>query len=170
MMRKVVVLLIVALLAAPVLAKTALKVGGECPDLSLPNLAGKSISLKDSLGKDVVILSFFASWSKSCQKEMNFLKELSKQYKKKNLKIIGVSFDRKLSKLNKYLNQTKLDFEILHDKKLKTLKEFKILIIPTLFVIDQKGKIKNIYVDFDKNVKAAVVKDIKTLLNPKKKK
>ena len=73
----------------------------------------------------------------------------------KGLKILGVSFDRKLKSLKSFVNENNLGFEILHDKKLRTLKDFRILIIPTLFVIDKEGSVKSIYVDFDQNVKKA---------------
>ena len=135
----------------------------------MPNLYGKTVSLERYLGKNITILSFFTSWSKSCRQELFFLKELHKKYSKKGFKIIGISFDRKLKKLQPFINENNIRFEILHDKKLKTLKDFRILIIPTLFVIDKEGNIKSIYVDFDKNVEKAVTKEIQKLLAPPKK-
>lgn len=166
MFRKAVVILIIALLAIPALAKPVLKVGSPSPSFSLPNLNGKTVSLEEYLGKKVIVLSFFASWSKSCQEEILFLQDLHKKYRWKGVKVIGVSFDRKLKKLNSFVNENNIRFEILHDKKLKTLKDFRILIIPTLFVIDKEGNIKSIYVDFDKNVEKALSKEIQKLLVP----
>ncbi|MEE8637544.1 MAG: peroxiredoxin family protein [Candidatus Margulisiibacteriota bacterium] len=163
MFRKAAIILIVLLLGISASAKSALKVGSPSPSFDLPNLEGKTVSLKDYLGKKVIVLSFFASWSKSCQQEILFLQDLSKN---KGLKILGVSFDRKLKNLKSFINENKIGFEILHDKKLKTLKDFRILIIPTLFVIDKEGIIKSIYVDFDQNVKKAVSKEVQKLLVP----
>ncbi len=163
MFRKAAIILIVLLLGISASAKPALKVGSPSPSFDLPNLEGKTVSLKDYLGKKVIVLSFFASWSKSCQQEILFLQDLSKN---KGLKILGVSFDRKLKNLKSFINENKIGFEILHDKKLKTLKDFRILIIPTLFVIDKEGIIKSIYVDFDQNVKKAVSKEVQKLLVP----
>lgn len=151
--------MVIALLATPVLAK---------PAFELPDLAGKTIFLKEYLGKEVVILSFFTSWSKSCQKEIDFLKETSKQYKDKNLEIIGISFDRKLEDLKEFVAKNEIDFGILHDKRLKTLKDFRIIIIPTLLIIDKEGNITNTYVDFDENVREAVSKEIEKILKPSK--
>jgi peroxiredoxin len=56
----------------------------------------------------------------------------------------------------------------LHDKKLETLKDFRILILPTLFVIDQSGNINSIFVDFDENVQKAVLTETEKLLKPSK--
>ncbi|MFC1637455.1 peroxiredoxin family protein [Candidatus Margulisiibacteriota bacterium] len=169
MLRKAIVIFVVALLAAPALARPDLNIGSLAPSFILPDLDGNSVYLDRYLGSNVVVLSFFASWSKSCQQEMAFLKELDEEYRNKGIKVIGVSYDRKLESLKQYVEENKLLFTVLHDKKLKTLKDYRILIIPTLFVIDLEGNITNIYVDFDENVAEAVSKDIQKLLAPSKK-
>jgi peroxiredoxin len=166
MFRKTLILLVIALLALPAFAKPGLKIGSPPPALSLPDLNGKTVELEDYLGKKVIVLSFFASWSRSCQEEILFLQELHQKYRWKGVKVIGVSFDRKLKKLESFINENNIRFELLHDKKLKTLKDFRILIIPTLFVIDKEGNVRSIYVDFDQNVKEAVSQEIKKLLVP----
>lgn len=169
MFRKILILLLVALLAAPVFAKPVLKVGSPPPSFSLPNLEEKTIALDTYLGKKIVLLSFFASWSKSCQEEIAFLEGLHEQYESKGIKVIGVSYDRKAMELASFVTLNEIELEVLHDQKLKTLKDYRILILPTLYVIDKQGKIKSIYVDFDQNVEKAVSQEIKQLLAPPKK-
>ncbi|MFH1361898.1 MAG: TlpA disulfide reductase family protein [bacterium] len=131
---------------------------------NLPNLEGKTVSLADYLGQKITLVSFFTSWSKSCQSELSWLKELNEKYQDSKLQIISISFDRDEKELQAYVAKNKLGFEVLHDKKLTTLKDFKVLVIPTLFVFDLKGKLKNIYVDFDKNVEQAVETELAKLI------
>ena len=168
MFRKAIIISIIIFIGISASAKPILKLGSPSPSFELPNLNGETVSLEDFLSKKVIALSFFASWSKSCQEEIFFLQSLHKKYKYKGLKIVGVSFDRKLEALKSFVRENDFEFEILYDKKLKTLKDFRILIIPTLFVIDREGKIKRIYVDFDKNVEKALSKEIQKLLAPQK--
>ena len=163
MFQKVIIIVMIAFLAAPAFSQPALKIDSPVPSFTLSNLKGEAIPLDQYLGKKVIILSFFASWSRSCQQELFFLKYL---YENRGLKIIGVSFDRKLNDLKSFINENQIEFEILHDNKLTTLKDFRILIIPTLLVIDKEGNLKNIYVDFDQNVEKAVSKEIQKLLAP----
>jgi peroxiredoxin len=169
MSRKALIVLFVILLALPVLAKPVLKIGSPAPSFILPDLDGRSVSLDKYLGRNVIVLSFFASWSKTCDQEMDFLQGLHEEYRNMGLKVVGVSYDRKAKGLSAYVDKNKLDVTILHDKKLTTLKDYRILIIPTLFVIDLEGNITSIYVDFDENVEEAVSKDIEKLLAPPKK-
>lgn len=162
MRRRFIAGLVLILLAAPVMAETE----NAASSFKLPALSGKTISLEQSLGSKLTILSFFASWSKSCKAEVDFLQDLHEKYGRKGIKIIGVSFDRKTKALKKFVEDQEITFAIAHDKKLKTLKDYRILIIPTLFVIDRRGIIQSIYVDFDKNVKEALTQEIKKLLVP----
>ncbi|MFH1684110.1 MAG: TlpA disulfide reductase family protein [Candidatus Margulisiibacteriota bacterium] len=164
MFRKAILIFIVVLLGFSAVAKPTLTVGSPAPSFSLKNVSnGQSVDLDWYLGKKPIVLSFFASWSVSCQKEILFLEQLNELYGD-NIKTVGISYDRKASKLQQFITENKLEFTIVHDQKLQTLKDFRVLIIPTLFVIDQSGNISSIYVDFDKNVEEAVSKEIQKLL------
>jgi len=169
MIRKALIILIIALFSFPALATSTLKIGSPPPTFTLLNLKGETVSLDPDLGNNVIILSFFASWSKSCQQEIFFLNDLNQKYKNRKIEIFGISFDRKLEELKSFVNENHVQFEILPDRKLKTLKDYRILIIPTLFVIDQEGDIRSIYIDFDENVEEALAQEIQKLLEPKKK-
>ena len=168
MFKKLILILFICGLATSVVANPILKVGAASPSFVLQNLEGGTISLTRYLSNQVIILSFFASWSKSCQQEILFLQELASKHKKDNLKIIAISYDRKIDELKEFVRNTNLSIEILHDKKLKTLKDFRILILPTLFIIDKSGNINSIFVDFDDNVQEAVSKETDQLLKPSK--
>lgn len=135
--------------------ETAPKVGLEAPALELSNLDGKAVSLQSYKENKKVILTFFASWSKSCQEE---LKTLRAVYAKNNdrLEILAVSFDKKAKDLKAYLSKTALPFPVLYDKKLSTIDAFQILIIPTTFCINREGVIEKIFVDYDDNVNKAL--------------
>lgn len=161
MIRKIIVLTAIVLtLISPTMAKSALEIGSPPPELKL---------LDPYLGNNVIILNFFASFSRSCKAEAVFLQELSDKYAKKGLKVIGVSFDRKSRQLKQFIEDNQIDYKVFHDKKLRSLKDYRILIIPTLFVIDRSGNIRNIYIDFDENVKEALSKEIDDLLKTKSK-
>jgi peroxiredoxin len=168
MLKRLVSVIFIIAFAAAALAQPVLKVGAVSPSFALQNLQGKTINLTRYLGNQVIILGFFASWSKSCQQEIGFLQELAAKHKGESLKIIGISYDRKIAELKGFVVNNNLSIEILHDEKLKTLKDFRILILPTLFVIDQGGNINNIFVDFDDNVKEAVFAETDKLLKPAK--
>src|SRR3989339_746559 len=162
MVRKFVWVLFFAALASAALAEPVVKPGDSTPVIKLQNTRGEMVKIHPSLGNKPTLLCFFASWSKPCQEEMAFLQTLAGE----KVNIYGVSFDRKLKDLKEFIAASKIDFEVVHDAKLKTINDYGVIILPSLFVMDYEGKITNIYADFDDNVKEAVTNELKTLTTP----
>jgi len=123
-------------------------VGNSPPKISLTNLNGKIINFPNS-ENNITILTFFASWSKSCDEEIKVLNRIYHEYKNSGLKIFAISFDRKFDTLEKFVKDENIEFEILIDKNLVSINKYAILILPTTFVIDKEGNIASIFVDFD---------------------
>jgi thiol-disulfide isomerase/thioredoxin len=99
------------------------------------------ISLESAMGK-ATIIDFWASWCRPCREAANpaYLK-LYKQYHNKGLNIIGVSSDRHSYFWQKALQQDSLPWTQVIDSTKQILKKYEVQKIPTMFLIDQNGKI-----------------------------
>jgi peroxiredoxin len=73
---------------------TAIKVGEEAPDFTLPSISGTKVSLASYRGKRTVVLSFVpAAWTPVCSQQWpgyNIAKEL---FEEKDAVILGISVD-----------------------------------------------------------------------------
>jgi len=154
MFRSLILVAMIALAVTPCIAAELPSIGDPPPALTLPTLAGKTLELSDFSGKNT-ILTFFASWSKSCQEELANLQGLADLYSP-TLEVIAISFDKKSKALTEFVENNKYDLTFLIDKKLTSLNKYAILIIPTTFCINREGKIEKIFVDYDDNVKQAL--------------
>jgi peroxiredoxin len=63
------------------------------PDFELDSLDGRSVRLSDHLGKQVVLIDFWATYCHPCLQAMPHLEELYLRYKERGLVILGVSID-----------------------------------------------------------------------------
>ncbi len=127
------------------LAATSLQKGSVAPDFTLQSLTGKPISLSDYRGK-IVILNFWASWCSPCKEEMPAFQSFHEKYNNKGATILSINVthrDRNRKQLLQFIKNNDLTFPILLDEKGKVTEMYQILIIPTTFVIDQKGMIQN---------------------------
>ena len=67
--------------------------GSKPPDFELSALDGSSVRLSDHLGKEVILVDFWATFCDPCMAAMPHLDELYKKHKAEGLLILGVSID-----------------------------------------------------------------------------
>ena len=130
-------------------------------------------SLKDSLGKYVVIYFYPKDNTPGCTIETNDFNKFLPKFKKLNCDVFGISKDN-LKSHNKFRDKYKIKFDLLSDEDLAVLKKYKVWakkkfmgrefmgILRTTFLIDPKGKIIKIW----ENVKVKDhAKDVLDTLN-----
>jgi peroxiredoxin len=66
---------------------------GGPPDFELPALNGGRVRLSDHLGKDVVLIDFWATFCEPCLLAMPTLDEIYRQKKDRGFVVLGVSID-----------------------------------------------------------------------------
>ncbi len=115
---------------------------GDLPTLSGVNTNGEKVSLEAFRGK-VVLLDFWATWCGPCRAEMPHLKEVYAKYKDKGFEIIGVSGDRTKEALTGFLEKEGITWNNLYDRDQEEsiLRAFQITAFPTMFLLDQQGRI-----------------------------
>ncbi|MCA9597105.1 MAG: TlpA family protein disulfide reductase [Myxococcales bacterium] len=67
--------------------------GARPPDFELPTLTGDTVRLSDHLGKDVVLLDFWATFCDPCLTAMPHLDEVYKKHKDEGFVVLGISID-----------------------------------------------------------------------------
>jgi peroxiredoxin len=67
--------------------------GAKPPDFELPTLDGQSVRLSDHLGKDVVLIDFWATFCDPCLASMPHLDELYRKHKDEGFVVLGISID-----------------------------------------------------------------------------
>ncbi|QWU79670.1 thioredoxin-dependent thiol peroxidase [Campylobacter novaezeelandiae] len=138
-----------------------LKIGNYAPAFELLNQDGIKISLKDFIGKKVILYFYPKDNTPGCTIEACDFSEDYEKFSEKNAVIIGISPDSVKSHTN-FIQKYNLKHILLSDseKEISRIygawgikknygKEYEGIIRST-FVIDEKGKIIKIY----KNVKA----------------
>ena len=133
-----------------------IKENTKAPIFKLPSTNKKEYSLKDSIGKYVIIYFYPKDDTPGCTIETNDFNKLLPKFKKLNCEILGISKDN-LKSHNKFRDKYKIKFDLLADEEIKVLKKYKVWakkkfmgrefmgIVRTTFLIDKKGKIIKIW-------------------------
>jgi len=133
-----------------------LKVGDPAPDFTLEDTNGRRVKLSDIRGKMVVLYFYPKDNTPGCTKEACSFRDAYGQYRSKRIEVLGVSLDDRESHEN-FASKFNLPFSLLSDTKAEVAKEYGVYVQKnmygkkfwgikrTTFVIDEKGRIKEIF-------------------------
>jgi len=133
-----------------------LEEGKKAPQFTLKDQSGKSVALKNFLGKKVVLYFYPKDDTPGCTKEACNFRDDFKEIKKENAVILGVSADSE-ARHKKFAEKYKLPFTLLSDENKKVLEKYGVWkeksmygrkymgIVRSTFIIDEKGKLKKIF-------------------------
>jgi thiol-disulfide isomerase/thioredoxin len=152
-------------LAAPSMALAAAKVGDRAADFTLPALDGSKVKLSDLKGS-VVVIDFWASWCVPCKKELPALDALARRYadEKKPVVILAINIDKERANAEKLLASTKVGaVKILLDPDGKVAGAYDVPTMPSSFVIDAKGIVRNVHAGFVPGDEKKIAEEIEAL-------
>lgn len=123
--------------------KGKIQIGDFMADFELPNENNALINTEAYRG-NILIIDFWASWCAPCRKKIPQLIDLYRKFKSKNVKMISVSLDTDRLKWIKAIQNENMEWDnvIQNDEfEGKVVKIFGVKAIPSIFLIDTKGKL-----------------------------
>ena len=145
-----------------------LKTGDKAPAINAKDQHGNTITLKQFLGKKVVLYFYPKDATPGCTKEACNFRDNYTSLKKKGYEVIGVSVDSEKSH-QKFIEKYELPFTLISDEDKKVVNDYGVWqlkkfmgreymgTVRTTFVIDEKGVIEKIIDKVDTNDSAAQV-------------
>ncbi len=117
---------------------------GQTPsDVLLTDLSGRQVSTADWRGK-VVVLDFWATWCGPCKQSLPHLRALATEFQDRVL-FVGVTGEQSRT-VSDFLQLNPSPYPILLDGQGLAAKEFGVTALPTLFILDQDGKVRQQFV------------------------
>ena len=132
------------------------KINSKAPLFKLNSTDNEIYSLKDSLGKYVVLYFYPKDDTPGCTIETNDFNKLLTKFKRFNCEVYGISKDN-INSHNKFKEKYKIKFDLLADDEIKIVKSYKVWakkkfmgrefmgVVRSTFLIDPKGKIVKIW-------------------------
>jgi peroxiredoxin Q/BCP len=133
-----------------------LKEGSVAPNFAANDANGETVRLKDLRGQKVVLYFYPKDDTPGCTKEACAFRDAFTEYKKKGIKVLGVSVDSEASH-KKFTAKYKLPFTLLADPdhsiadaygvygEKKFMGRTYLGVKRITFLIDEKGKIKKVF-------------------------
>ena len=115
--------------------------GAQDKPLSLEDLNGRPVNLRDYRGK-VVLLNFWASWCPPCVHEMPSMARLNTLLKGQPFEILAVNLAEDKSPIETFLHEHPVNFPVLLDPSGSAVKTWQVFAYPSTYLIDRTGRIR----------------------------
>lgn len=134
--------------------------GNKAPDFKLQNQDGKSVSLKDYKGKNIILYFYPKDDTSGCTAEACAFRDDFPMFENTDAVILGVSPDSVQSH-KKFAEKYNLPFNLLSDESKEVCEKYGVWqeksmygrkymgVVRTTYVIDKEGRVKKLF----KNVK-----------------
>jgi len=116
-----------------------MKDSSPTPDFTLPDPAGKKVSLKDFRGK-LVMLNFWATWCVPCREEMPTMERLYQEFKNRGFVIVAVSVKDKKTDALAFIKELKLTYPVVFDPEGEVGLLYGAWALPATYLIGAKGE------------------------------
>lgn len=134
------ILLLSALLLAGIAVAHA-----QLPSVTLKSIDGKTVdTAKLENGGKPFIISFFATWCKPCNRELNAIHEVYPDWQDETgVKVVAVSIDQaqNVQKVKPLVDSNGWEYEVLLDPNGDFKRAMGVNMIPHVFIVDGEGKI-----------------------------
>ena len=116
------------------------------PDVNAKTLDGQTVNLLQTYGQSgkITIISFWATWCKPCQAELDAISDLYPEWKENfDVELVAISIDdqRAVAKVGPLVETKGWDYTILLGNESDMRNSFNFSSIPQTFVLDKKGNI-----------------------------
>ncbi|MFD0678147.1 MULTISPECIES: TlpA family protein disulfide reductase [unclassified Paenibacillus] len=114
------------------------------PSFALQGLDGKGYQIGGEREKPLIV-NFWASWCGPCHEEAPDLKRMFDKYGEQfDLYSVNVTRDDRLEDVKGFVKKYDLSFPVLLDQKGTTAELYRILFVPTSFLVDKHGILRDV--------------------------
>jgi peroxiredoxin len=117
---------------------------GMATDFAVRDTDGKTFRLSDHLGKEVILLDFWATWCEPCLSEMPHLERMYEENKAKGFLVVGIAMDgpETVADVPSFAQRHEMTFPVVLDEDSHVVSIYNPKrSAPLSVLIDRKGRI-----------------------------
>ena len=142
-MRRLLLSLVVSLALLLPLSALAVDVGQGLIPFAGTSLQGEKIDLDQYIGKNPIMLIFWASWCPNCQREVPKVNALLKEYGPRGMKFIAINvgMNDSVERARAFMKKHGMNYPVLFDQKSVLSRKYGVQGVPTVVVADKQGRV-----------------------------
>lgn len=121
------------------------------------------VSLLEHRGR-VVYIDFWASWCSPCRKSFPWMNDVLAKHENKGLSIVAINLDQNPDDAKAFLDDTRPNFVIAYDPSGSTAEDYRVMGMPSSYIIGRDGTLVWKHIGFRKKDKASIEKHLVSAL------
>lgn len=139
-------------------------VGQPAPKISLATLDGAPLPVGEELGKQVVVLNFWATWCPPCREELPEFSKLATQFPGKPVSFYSVCIDQEKDLIASVVNETQPKPPAAYDEGGAAATAFQVSFLPTTVLVAPDGVIHSAHIGYSTSMLEELRGNINALL------
>lgn len=148
-----------------------LAMAAQIPAVTLKDLRGKTVRTDTlSNGGKPMIIDFFATWCKPCNRELSAISEVYEEWQEETgVKLIAVSIDQahNINKVKPLVDQLGWPYEVLLDPNGDLKRALGVQLIPYVLVVDGDGKIIGKHQGYTDGEEEQLIEEVRNAIGKK---
>lgn len=148
-----------------------LAMAAQIPAVTLKDLSGKTVRTDTlSNGGKPMIIDFFATWCKPCNRELSAISEVYEEWQEETgVKLIAVSIDQahNINKVKPLVDQLGWPYEVLLDPNGDLKRALGVQLIPYVLVVDGDGKIIGKHQGYTDGEEEQLIEEVRNAIGKK---
>ena len=138
--------------------------GKAAPSFRAEMLDGTPVDLSEHLGKEVIVLDFWATWCPPCRKGLPIVAGLSKDYADRGVRVFAIN-QEPAATVRAYLEGAGLDLPVVLDKSGSAGTLYGVTLIPQTFLIGKDGVVQEAHTGVPWGYDASLRRSLERLLS-----
>lgn len=138
-------------------------VGKPAPLFATTYLDGEPFDLAQHLGKDVIVLDFWATWCGPCRVAMPTLSEVTNEFRDRGVRMFAVNLAEAPDDVKDFVEQSGLELTVIMDPQGKISEDYQAEAIPQTVLIDRQGKVRFVHVGLLPNLREQLAAELTEL-------
>jgi peroxiredoxin len=139
-------------------------VGKASPVFTAPLLDGGELRLEDELGKNVIVLDFWATWCGPCVKALPTIASVTREYRDRGVRFFAVDQGEDADTIRSFLKERQLDVTVALDADGEIGNRYKVEGIPQTVIIGRDGKVKSVHIGLIPDLATELARELEGLV------
>jgi peroxiredoxin len=141
--------------------------GSTATDFTTRDIDGKTFRLSDHIGKEVILIDFWATWCQPCLAEWPHLQKMYEEQKAKGFVVVAVSMDgsESIADVPSFARRNQVTFPVLYDEDSHIASIYNPRkSAPLNAIIDRKGHVVMVHEGYNAGDEVSIYAEVKKIL------